>query len=159
MVGNFEMEIDRIAVEQYLHEHIPLSRAMAVSVTAINESGVILSAPLLPNINHRSTVFGGSISAVAILSAWTFVHVQLQILSIRAQIVIQSNSIEYLKPMEAEFQAHCLTPPPQNWERFISAVSKRGKGRIILEAEVYSRGLLAGKFRGEYVALKIQDVT
>jgi thioesterase domain-containing protein len=157
MVANFEMNVDRIAVEQYLHEHIPLSKAMAVSVTAINESGVILSAPLLPNINHRSTVFGGSISAVAILSAWTFVHVQLQILSIRAQIVIQSNSVEYLKPIETEFQAHCLTPSPQDWERFISAVSKRGKGRIMLEAEIFSRGLLAGKFRGEYVALKIKE--
>jgi thioesterase domain-containing protein len=157
MVANFEMNVDRIVVEQYLHEHIPLSKAIAVSVTATNESGIILSAPLLPNINHRSTVFGGSISAVAILSAWTFVHVQLQILSIRAQIVIQSNSVEYLKPIEAEFQAHCLTPSPQDWECFISAVSKRGKGRIILEVEIFSRGLLAGKFRGEYVALKIQD--
>lgn len=157
MVANFEMKVDRIAVEQYLHEHIPLSRAMAVSVTAINEGGVILSAPLLPNINHRSTVFGGSISAVAILSAWTFVHVQLQILSVPCQIVIQSNSVEYLKPIEAEFQAHCLTPPQQNWERFIAVVSKRGKGRIILEAEIFSKGLLAGKFQGEYVALRIKD--
>jgi thioesterase domain-containing protein len=148
------LNVDRSAVEQYLHEHIPLSKAMAVSVTTINETGVILSAPLLPNINHRNTVFGGSISAVAILSAWTFVHVRLQILSLPCRIVIQSNSVEYLKPVEEEFQAHCITPFRQNWERFISAVSKRGKGRISLEAEIYSRGSLAGKFQGEYVAIE-----
>jgi thioesterase domain-containing protein len=84
------MDISLMAVEQYLHEHIPLSKAMAVSVLSIDENGVILSAPLLPNINHRSTAFGGSISAVTILSAWTFVHVRLQPLLIPCQIVIQS---------------------------------------------------------------------
>lgn len=152
------MDIDYATVEHYLHEHIPLSKAIAVSVTSINESGVILSAPLVPNINHRSTVFGGSISAVAILSAWTFVHVQLQILSIPCRIVIQSNSVEYIKPIEEEFQAHCITPPRQNWERFISAVSNRGKGRVMLDVELYSGGLLAGKFQGEYVALKLKDL-
>lgn len=152
------MNMSFTAVEQYLHEHIPLSKAMAVSVNSINDSGVILSAPLLPNINHRSTAFGGSISAVAILSAWTFVHVRLQLLSIPCQIVIQSSSIDYLKPIEEDFQAHCLTPPPQNWSRFITTVSKRGKGRIVLDAEVYSGGLLAGKFQGEYVAFRLKDL-
>lgn len=151
------MDIDYAAVEQYLHEHIPLSKAMAVSVTSINENGVILSAPLLPNINHRSTVFGGSISAVAILSAWTFVHVQLQILAIPCRIVIQSNSVEYIKPVQDEFQAHCVTPPQRSWQRFISAVSKRGKGRIALEVDLYAQGLQVGKFQGEYVALRLQD--
>jgi thioesterase domain-containing protein len=151
--------VDCEKVEQYLHQHIPLSRTMAISVTAIDESGIILSAPLLPNINHRSTAFGGSISAVAILSAWTFVHVRLQILSIPCRIVIQSNSIEYVMPIEEEFQAHCINPPQQNWERFISAVSKRGKGRIILNAKVYSRGVLSAIFQGEYVAIKLENAT
>lgn len=155
VVGSFEtMEIDYAKVEQYLYEHIPLSSAMAVSVTSINESGVILSAPLLPNINHRSTVFGCSISAVAILSAWTFVHVQLQI---PCHIVIQNNSIEYIKPIKGEFQAHCVAPPRKNWNRFITAVSKRGKGRVMLGVEIYSGRLLVGKFQGEYVALKLRE--
>lgn len=153
------MIIDRAAVEQYLHEHIPLSQAMGVSVTAIDESGVSLSAPLQPNINHRSTAFGGSLSAVAILSAWTFVHVQLQVLALPCRIVIQRNSTEYISPVEDEFQVHCLTPPQQNWERFIAAISRRGKGRITLDALMYTKGALAGKFQGEYVALKLDHQT
>jgi thioesterase domain-containing protein len=147
------MDLNSIAVERYLHEHIPLSQAMAVSVTAIDDGGVILCAPLQPNINHRSTAFGGSISAVAILSAWTLIHVRLQLLSIPCQIVIQSSSIDYLKPIEAEFSAHCLAPTPQNWQRFIATVAKRGKARILLEVEVYTQGTIAGKFQGEYVAI------
>ncbi|MGK7937166.1 MAG: YiiD C-terminal domain-containing protein [Xenococcaceae cyanobacterium] len=70
------MNVNCKAVENYLHEHIPISQVMAVSVDSLDESRVILSAPLAPNINHRNTAFGGSISTLAILSAWTFVHVK-----------------------------------------------------------------------------------
>lgn len=60
----------RCDLEQYLHEHIPLSRAMGVEVQEADWNGVTLRAPLAPNNNHRETVFGGSASAVAILAAW-----------------------------------------------------------------------------------------
>ena len=44
-------------LELYLHEHIPLSKAMAVSVVVANQDEVVLGAPLEPNINHREAVF------------------------------------------------------------------------------------------------------
>jgi thioesterase domain-containing protein len=58
-------------LQRYLHERIPLSRAMAVEVRAATAEGVEIYAPLAPNINHRDTVFGGSASAVAILTTWS----------------------------------------------------------------------------------------
>ena len=97
------MTIDCAAVEQYLHEHIPISKAMEVAVTSMDQYGVILSAPLAPNINHRNTVFGGSISTLAILSAWTFVHVQLELLNLSSRIGIQSNSLGYTNPATGDF--------------------------------------------------------
>ena len=56
-------------IQDYLHEHIPLSKAMGATVLKVDLSGVVLSAPLEPNINHRETVFGGSASSLAILAA------------------------------------------------------------------------------------------
>ncbi|EKU97548.1 thioesterase-like protein [Leptolyngbya sp. PCC 7375] len=151
------MAIDCITIEQYLHEHIPMSKAMEVTVTSINDSGVLLSAPLAPNINHRNTVFGGSISTLAILSAWTFVHVQLKTLNIPSRIVIQSNSLEYTNPATGDVQARCFAPDSSAWQCFINTLTKRGKGRISLSSEVYSNGLLVGQFHGKYVALKLND--
>ena len=150
------MAIDCTAVEQYLHKHIPMSKAMGVAVSSINAQGVILSAPIAPNINHRNTVFGGSISTLAILSAWTFVHVRLEALSMTSRIVIQSNSLDYTNPANGDFHARCLAPAPKVWQRFITTLSKRGKGRIALSSEVYSNELLVGKFQGKYVALRPQ---
>lgn len=64
-------------LQTYLHAHIPLSGAMQVSVVQAALEGVVLSAPLAPNINHRDTVFGGSASAVASLAAWSLLHTRL----------------------------------------------------------------------------------
>ncbi|OIQ94447.1 putative thioesterase [mine drainage metagenome] len=55
------------ALQDYLHGHIPLSKAMAVEVRTASPKGFCLVAPLTPNINHRDTVFGGSASAVTII--------------------------------------------------------------------------------------------
>ena len=77
------------SLAQYLHQQIPLSRAMQVDALEVSEDSVRLSAPLVPNVNHRATVFGGSASALAILAAWSLLHVRLRGSFPQASIVIQ----------------------------------------------------------------------
>ena len=72
---------------------------MAVSVRSVEHDAVILLAPLAPNINHRDTVFGGSASALAILAAWSLLHVRLRAEGITGRLVIQRNSMEYERPV------------------------------------------------------------
>ncbi|MEM6755299.1 MAG: thioesterase domain-containing protein [Cyanobacteria bacterium P01_C01_bin.38] len=148
------MLFDILEVESYLHEHIPLSKNMEVSVKQVDENGITLKAPLLPNINHRSTVFGGSVSALAILAGWTLVHVNLQALSLSSRIVIQRNSIEYLQPIDGDFIAVCPFPSVEVWERFIKMLERKSKSRIELDVDVFGDGVKAGSFRGVYVALR-----
>ena len=81
-----------VELEQYMHKHIPLSKAMAVSVVSVTDSAVTLQAPLEPNINHRETVFGGSASALAILAGWSLLHVRLRAAGIANRLVIQRNT-------------------------------------------------------------------
>jgi thioesterase domain-containing protein len=140
------------AVERYLHAHIPVTRAMKVAVMGIDSAGVRLSAPLAPNINHRNTAFGGSVATLAILSAWTLLHTRLRDASYPSRIVIQRNSMEYLRPLHGEFAAFCGAPEPHRWERFMAGLARRGLARIILHAEVFGDGELAGRFEGAYVA-------
>ena len=81
-------------IEQYLHEHIPISMAMGVRVLEAQYHRIVLSAPLSNNINHRATVFGGSASSLAILSAWTLVHFRLLQDQIHPRLVIQNNTMK-----------------------------------------------------------------
>jgi thioesterase domain-containing protein len=140
-------------LEDYLHGHIPLSKAMEARVVSVNEQGVELSAPLAPNLNHRGTAFGGSISTLAILSAWSLLHVRLTAAGLDARIVIHKSEIDYLKPIPGAFTALCVAPEPASWETFFAAFRAKRKARMTLVASVRSEGTEAARMTGKYVAL------
>lgn len=140
-------------LERYLHKHIPLSAAMQVTVQSLSAKTLTLQAPLAPNINHQETVFGGSASTLAILSAWSLLHTRLAQEGIASQLVIQRNEMAYLKPMTEDFTATAALVDENDWARFLKMLRRKGKARIRVAAVLYSGQLLAGKFSGEYVAL------
>lgn len=139
-------------LQTYLHDHIPLSRAMAVRVVSIAPDRVVLSAPLAPNINHRETVFGGSAASVATLAAWSLLHVRLRAADQPSRIVIQRSTMEYLLPIDAEFTATASLEALQDWAGFERMLIRKGRGRIKLGAELSCNGQKAGVFEGEFVA-------
>ena len=143
---------DLLVIERYLHSRIPMTAVMGVKVLAVDEAGVRLGAPIAPNINHRSTVFGGSASALGILSAWTYLFVRLREPPLRSHIVIQRNCVEYLRPMTGDFEAHCLAPAAAEWDRFTESLRRRSRARISLHAELRCNGELGGTYQGTYVA-------
>jgi thioesterase domain-containing protein len=145
------MTADR-ALQRYLHEHIPLSAAMGVSVLQLSDEKVVLAAPLQPNINHRNSVFGGSASALAILSAWSLVHTRLEGAGIRSRLVIQRNAIEYSKPILGDFSASATLKEPAKWPLFLRMLERRGRARIAVESALLYEGQAAGTFEGEFVA-------
>ena len=145
--------MDARDLERYLHGHIPLSAAMQVSVLAVQSAGVTLAAPLAPNINHRDTVFGGSASAVAILAAWSLLHTRMLADGVSARLVIQSNSMDYLLPIEGDFTVRSMLAEPQEWPRFMRMLARKGRARLRVNAELECAGQVAGRLSGEFVAL------
>ncbi len=140
-------------LEQYLHEHIPLSKDMGVRVMSANADAVILQAPLEPNINHRETVFGGSASALAILAAWSLLHIRMLAEGIDCRLVVQRNTMEYDKPIFGKFTARSSLEQPEDWARFTRMLARRGMARITVESVLEHEGQVAGRLGGEFVAL------
>lgn len=141
------------ALEHYLHEHIPLSAAMEVGVVSIAPESVVLSAPLAPNINHRATVFGGSASAVAILAAWSLLHLRLTGAGLESRLVIQRNTMDYLAPITGTFTARSFLAPDADWDGFTRMLARRGKARIGVHAVLEAEAAEVGRLTGEFVAL------
>ena len=139
-------------LETYLHDHIPLSRAMAVRVASISDAKVVLAAPLAPNINHRDTVFGGSASALAILSAWSLLHLRLTAAGQPSRVVIQRNSMDYLVPIAGDFTATATLGQDATWGGFLRMLTRKGLARITVGAVLDFQGRLAGRLSGEFVA-------
>ena len=145
-------------VERYLHEHIPISLAMGVTVARADADAVELRAPLSPNINHRSTVFGGSAISVAILAAWTLVHLWTLRLDRpdRYRVVIRRSAMAYLAPIQGDFSAIC-TPPADALERFAKTLERHRRARVDLSARIMSGEQDVGSFEGSYVAIRLDE--
>jgi thioesterase domain-containing protein len=142
-----------IDLERYLHDHIPLSRAMQVSVCRLDSEGVTLAAPLAANINHHDTVFGGSASAVAILAGWSLAHVWLADAGIANRLVIQRNTMHYERPIAGNFTVRAYPPDPQVWQSFVRTLGRRGRARLGVTCELVYAGATAGRLEADYVAM------
>lgn len=151
--NSLESKVDRQLLERYLHQHIPLSKSMAVAVVSADPDEVRLQAPLAPNINHRETVFGGSASAVAILSAWTLLHLRLTQQGITCRVVIHRNTMNYTRPIAGDFIAVSGLDDAATWDRFVDMLRRKGRARITVRVRLLYQDEPAGELVGDFVAL------
>lgn len=138
--------------QNYLYEHIPITRHLGVIVRAFDGRSIELAAPLEPNINHRATVFGGSLASVAILAGWTILHLKLLEKNVRAHLVIQKTSLEFLAPVTGDFTATCKLAD-ESWESFFKMLVSKSKARLKLTSHIYADGKLACTQEGTFVAV------
>ncbi len=146
--------VDRGLLESYLHANIPLSAAMGVEVHEWTDKAVTLKAPLAPNINHHRTAFGGSISTIATLAAWSYVHSCLRLRNVTASLVIQRHEIDYRLPITGDFMAKNREVSKADLDTFFARLSKRGRARLTVESEVRFEDLLCAAFTGQFVAMR-----
>ena len=147
-------EITADALTRYLHDHIPLTRHMGIVVTEAAPDRVVLAAPLAPNVNHRETAFGGSLSGAAILAGWTLLHVRLSPRGRRHRLVVQESTTRFEQPADGPFEAVCELRDDSEFERFIAMLNRRGRARIALESRIECRGEVVARHAGRYVALE-----
>jgi len=142
-------------LQRYLHDRIPLTRAMAIEVRAATTAGVEIYAPLAPNINHRDTVFGGSASAVAILAAWSALYVRMRSEGRAGRIVIRRNTMAYERPITDCFTATASPPSDAAWAKAVAALGKGRPARVHVKATLECRGERVGALEGEFVVMPV----
>lgn len=147
------MEKERL--QEYLYENIPLSKAMGVTVDSLSLREVVLRAPLLNNFNHKCTVFGGSLNAVATLACWSLLYLNLQSRKERFEIVITHSEVTYLKSVQEDFHAVSHMCGQTDWDKFAKALDRKKRGRICLEAIVGPKERPALLFKGTFAALSV----
>jgi thioesterase domain-containing protein len=140
-------------LEAYIHEHVPLTLAMGITAREAGPEAVVLAAPLARNLNHKRTGFGGSLSALATITAWATAFLCLRARNVRAEIVIRRGEMRYLKAVEQDFHARASFPDPLELQAFLHALQRRGIARLDLPAQLYVQDQLCAEFQGEYVAV------
>lgn len=148
------MNRDSRYLESILHHDIPLTRDMGLKVLDWQARQLRLSLPLAANVNHKSTMFGGSLYCAAVLVGWGWLHLRLRELGIDdGHIVIQEGQISYPLPVTGAAIARCAAPEEKTWERFLTLYQRRGRARLTLETTVSNAGSdePAVTFNGQYV--------
>lgn len=140
------------ALRSYLHLHIPLSRAMEVEVLEASAEHVLLEAPLAPNLNMHGTMFGGSAATLALLAAWSVLHLKLEIEGITSQLVIHKTETEYLLPIAGCARASARLDDA-DWPNFRHTFQRRGRARLTVISELLYEGQIAARLTGEFVAI------
>lgn len=139
--------------ETFLHDRIPITRAMDIRVVAQGNSGFVLEAPVIQNSNHLGTGFAGSINAIATLAGYGLLWLELRA-DRGVYVVVAESSIRFLRPVHEIIRATCLRPKDSKLEKFKSAIATKRKARIRLEVVVEEGEVVAAQFQGDFVALK-----
>lgn len=140
-------------LERYMHQHIPLVAQMQVKVVWADASGLKLTAPLAPNINHEKTAFGGSLASLMTLACWGYLWLQLEEQK-GLHIVVKDAQLSYLKPVTSTLDARCAPPPAEELQKFLDTLVRRGKARIELKAEILQDGAVAANYTGSFAVYR-----
>ena len=143
-----------IHLQSVLHQEIPLTVAMGISVTHCSQKKVELRAPLKPNINHKCTAFGGSLYSVAALCGWGFVFHQMHLNKLNGHIVIQHSDVDYKLPVDGEIKAVCEIEDETTLARFLKTYRRKNLARIKLQVKILFSEKEAMLFSGHYVVHK-----
>jgi len=141
-------------LQDFLYREIPISRHMELQVVEASPQIVRLRFGLEANLNHCSTAFGGSISTASILAAFSIVSLTVAEQKPAALVVVRSNEIEYLHPVDSDFEAIAISPRPEEWNRFHSMLARKGKGRIRIQSQVETNGIVCARLSGVFVAIR-----
>jgi thioesterase domain-containing protein len=148
------MSTDSRYLESVLHHDIPLTRYMGLKVLEWHEQQLSLHLPLEPNVNHKSTMFGGSLYCGAVLAGWGWLHLRLKEEGITdGHIVIQEGQISYPLPVTGDATAICPAPEAKAWKRFLAMYRRYGRARLTLQTRIVNQGSEddAVIFTGQYV--------
>ena len=141
-------------LEQVLHEDIPLTREMGIKVLSWQGHQLRLHLPLEPNINHKSTMFGGSLYCAAVLAGWGWLHLRLREAGIDdGHIVIHEGQISYPLPVTADAVAICDAPDEVVWGKFLRTYKRYGRARLTLPTRIVNQDSeeVAVSFSGQFV--------
>ncbi|MGF1616134.1 MAG: YiiD C-terminal domain-containing protein [Gammaproteobacteria bacterium] len=137
-------------LQTLLDEQVPLVRAMGVKIKQYGPEGLLLTAPLERNVNHRGTAFAGSLATLATLAGWALTMLRVEAMGMHPEVVVAHSTIDYLAPVRTDIEALCAMPDKAAAEKLQRALQRKGIGRWTLAARIPATGAMSVEFTGTY---------
>lgn len=137
-------------LQQLWHQKIPLSAFMQLTVQQFDGRALVCAAELAPNKNLHHSMFAGSIYALATLTGWGMVHLQLQALGLTGDIVLADANIRYRAPLVQQPSARVSL---LDCDGDLTGLLRGKQVRQQLRVTLYSGQQAVAEFSGCYAVL------
>ncbi len=144
-----------MSLQDYIYEHIPIIRDNRFEIVEGQE--LVVGGRYADHINHRNSVFGGSLSTALILVSWASFRRWLAGAGYAdAIIVIQSQQVQFLEPVTRDFCAKAHELVPKEKSRLLAMLTRFGKARTTMVSWVTHTddSEILAEFSGEFVVQK-----
>lgn len=138
-------------LQDYIYDHIPVVGVNRFEIAAIDGDVVSVRGNYDLHINHRNSVFGGSIGTATTLASWAQVRMFMEHegLAEKAVIVVQRHTVEFLLPVLSDFTAKGLEIGAADKEKFMSILGRHKRAKLELSAELRDdKGLVCARANG-----------
>ena len=146
------------ALELFLHEMIPLAKAMGVGVELSDERALVLTAPKEQNKNSLNTAFGGSLVSLATLAGygvvWELMRNEKSADKPVWHIVVKESRAAYRRPVLGDLRAIFERPAQAAIAEFKEALARYGKAKLKLKASVVEDGAVAVDVTAAFVVTR-----
>jgi thioesterase domain-containing protein len=146
------------AFEHFLHEMIPLAKAMDVGVEVSDDHALVLTAPKEPNKNSLNTAFGGSLVSLATLAGygvvWELMRDEKEGAKPSWHIVVKESRAAYRRPVIGDLRAICERPAQAAVAEFKEALARYGKAKLKLRARIIEAGQTAVDVQAAFVVTR-----
>ena len=146
------------AFELFLHEMIPLAKAMGVGVEVSDDRSLVLTAPKEQNRNSLNTAFGGSLVSIATLAGygvvWELMKNEKAADKPQWHIVVKESRAAYRRPVIGDLRAICERPATAAIAEFKEALARYGKAKLKLRARVIEDGQTAVDVQAAFVVTR-----
>jgi thioesterase domain-containing protein len=133
-------------------EHIPLARAMQLTVPRYTGDELEMAAPLAPNINDKGCAFGGSMASLLTLAGWGLIELGLHAQGLRCDIYVGDSTVRYLEPVWGELRGVARFVEKGAMAGLVAAVRDTGKGRADVVCEIAGQAGAAATLAARFFA-------
>jgi thioesterase domain-containing protein len=140
--------------ENTLFKLIPQTKNLGIKISRIEDHQLTVQGSYALNKNHLDIVFGGSIAAISITTAWSLVQSKIEQAGLKGNLVIKRQEIDYLLPVKTDFECVASFQSADDWESFEKTYQEKGRARIVVKSLIVSESKVTSNFLGVFVLYK-----
>lgn len=133
---------------------IPISEEMGIRDFKLENNKFSFTMPLKNNVNHKGTLFGGSLYSSGALACYGLFLSGLREQGISTNdIVISRGEMTYVNPVTTDAVVFAQWNSQEEKDQFFKTLKSKGKARVVMTAQVQIGTQICAKFSGHFVAI------